>query len=260
MGCLYRLLLLFTATWHASFALEVHHVDHGHFGDEPHMDDPGFEHVPKKEIHELKVYDENGHNELHRAAAAGAKRAVRKILNKGMDIDCRHGDGMPGGGLTALAIAADRGHDEVVSFLLYRGANYELDNPLILAAAKGHTETCAHLITKGAKIDAPGATYPSALWAASVMGQTKAMELLLQKGANPELKDVNGTSMLDAANAAARAHHDGKTLENLIAMGGGDYKWSLYHLRAAIKGHSRHLPKNKGKLHNVVKEASKEDL
>jgi ankyrin repeat protein len=63
------------------------------------------------------------------------------------------------GGVTALLVASERGHADMVQFLLSRGANKEATNsggwtPLMLAAASRRAEVVALLLARGANPDA----------------------------------------------------------------------------------------------------------
>jgi ankyrin repeat protein len=65
-----------------------------------------------------------------------------------------------------LQAAAARGHIEIVSVLLEKGANVnaaggEYGSPLQAAVAEGHTEIVSILLEKGANVNAAGARYES---------------------------------------------------------------------------------------------------
>jgi ankyrin repeat protein len=80
-------------------------------------------------------------------------------------------DWQDNGGFTALMIASQFGHIEVVKLLLERGAKLDLQVP----------------------------SGPTALIIASAQGNTDVVKLLLESGANKELKTLEGKKALDYA-------------------------------------------------------------
>ncbi|KAI0280041.1 ankyrin repeat-containing domain protein [Russula aff. rugulosa BPL654] len=59
----------------------------------------------------INVQDQIGFTPLHTASGYGALEVVRLLLEHGADVEAKGTDGK-----TALQVAADRGHDEVVNF------------------------------------------------------------------------------------------------------------------------------------------------
>lgn len=89
---------------------------------------------------------------LHDAAASGDAEGVLSALASGADVNTRgeYGD-------TALNIAAEHGHDAVVSVLLGAGANIENSGgadktPLMNASLAGHINIVRALLGRGARI------------------------------------------------------------------------------------------------------------
>ncbi len=89
--------------------------------------------------------------DLHAAARAGDLAAVKAAVEKGADVNTRTEYGA-----TALSYACDRGHVEVVRFLIERGANvnradtFYQSTPLTWAAFNGHSEVVKLLLEHGA--------------------------------------------------------------------------------------------------------------
>ena len=94
---------------------------------------------------------------LASAARHGNVAAVEQIIaqERIRDVDVIPASSSSGGG-TALALAAEFGHLDVVSLLLARGADPDaadgdtMDTPLSRACAKGHVEVVAALKARSA--------------------------------------------------------------------------------------------------------------
>jgi ankyrin repeat protein len=97
-----------------------------------------------------------------------------------------------------LRTAADRGHEEVVAYLLSKGADHNAwsGDPLKNAAENGHLGTVKLLVEAGAELDDGGA-----LERAARQGRLAVVEYLLSKGADPQGGDN------DALIAACRGGH-----------------------------------------------------
>jgi ankyrin repeat protein len=142
---------------------------------------------------------------LVEAAGRGHYRRVRRLLDRGADIEGRDEDGV-----TALTAAAVLGQREVVEFLLDRGADIEARNwwgfsPLASAALAGRRDVVECLLDRGANIEAHGGDNgDTALAAAARWAQRDIVEYLLHRGA-----DIDSRDLLDrtALIAAAREGH-----------------------------------------------------
>lgn len=91
---------------------------------------------------------------IHGAAVDVNLADTELYLQKGADVNARNKDG-----LTPLIAAADKGHLEVVKFLVEKGADVNAkDNngrtPLIAAAPLGYLEMVKFLVDKGADVNA----------------------------------------------------------------------------------------------------------
>jgi outer membrane protein assembly factor BamB len=91
-------------------------------------------------------------DELFEAARAGDAARVRAILDKGVDVNAKARYGM-----TALSFAADRGVEAVVTLLLERGADVNVQDtfykmrPLDLALSNGHVAVAKLLLDRGSR-------------------------------------------------------------------------------------------------------------
>lgn len=122
------------------------------------------------------------------AAWEGDITKMKSLLKWGADVNWSG----PGGGTagTALGAAARNGRNDVVQFLLDRGANTEVKGkfdttPLLWTAREGHTETARLLLAKGADANARE-TFDgyTVLMHAIRGGHIEVVKLLLQNGAD----------------------------------------------------------------------------
>src|SRR5579862_7018293 len=97
-----------------------------------------------------------GPNQLFLAAENGNKDAVEAVLaKKGMKVNAKESTF----GMTALHVAASKGHTEIVELLLANGSDIEAKEetgrtPLHTAAFRGHATVVEVLIAKGANVNA----------------------------------------------------------------------------------------------------------
>jgi len=108
---------------------------------------------------------------------------VKDLLDKGEALDAKQN------GQTALHIAAMGGKVDIVTILIARGANVNIQDeqgitPLMLAAKEGRVETIQALIAQGAKLDAQDKLGENALHIAAAHGKKEAVTALLDRGAN----------------------------------------------------------------------------
>jgi len=102
-------------------------------------------------------------------------------------------------GRTALMIAANRGHADVVAYLLDQGANIEHtdrngDTALLLATY--HPKVVQLLIERGANINHQNNAGITTLMNAASFGKVPTVKLLLKAGADTELKGKAGETAL----------------------------------------------------------------
>ncbi|KAF3482696.1 ankyrin repeat domain-containing protein [Arthroderma uncinatum] len=160
-----------------------------------------------------------------KAAQAGSLVQVEMQIGEGADIESRH----VLTGRTALAVAAHCGNEEVVDYLLQKGAKFDIQEidgstPLHLAASRGHTgaiqvllsavedtnikdslgrtpfwvaaegghiDAARMLLAAGCKITARAKGQMTALHKAAIRGDCEMVAFLLQSGADIEAKDAD---------------------------------------------------------------------
>jgi len=124
---------------------------------------------------------------LQRAAYDGNTNEVRRLLDKGADVNAQYY------GITALMDAAAKGHAETVRLLLDKGADVNATRSnggtvLINAACYGHAECVRLLLGRGADVNAKSSSGWTALINAAAEGRTECVRLLLAHGANIEAR------------------------------------------------------------------------
>jgi ankyrin repeat protein len=206
---------------------------------------------------------------FHAAVHDGDATAVKRMIRAGkgdrntIDMDS---------GLTALGLAAQCGHDDVV-LILCKGASAEeihrpscnLLSPLMLAAAASHTDAmdvllhkaaaqeykdealtwaAAHgqvasmalLLAHGARAEHRDALGATPLHAAAAMGHGAAIDLLLEAGADPDAIDFDGDSAFSLAVRAGRVEAVRRLLQSMAAASGSTGQSAL--MFAAARGHA----------------------
>ncbi|CAE7946096.1 unnamed protein product [Symbiodinium sp. KB8] len=154
--------------------------------------------------------------ELQDAAAKGRAKAVRLLLDAGLDADfTAEADGQ-----TALMLASGNGHEEVVRLLLEAGAAKDLMYPkthghtaLMLASAAGHAGVVGLLMEAAADPALRGRHGHTALMLASLSGRAEVLRLLLEASPAKDLQDVFGQSALMSASHAGHTAAVGLLLE-----------------------------------------------
>jgi ankyrin repeat protein len=148
------------------------------------------------------AHDEKGQLALYRALRAGSlKVAAQLIAHPQAQVDARNAAGE-----TPLMMAALRGQVEIARALLERGAQAHFAgwSPLHYAASGPEWRVLELLVSKGAMVDARSPNGSTPLMMASRYGSEAAVQLLLDKGANPALKNDLGLSAADFARQVGR--------------------------------------------------------
>ena len=181
---------------------------------------------------DVNIADGSDFTPLYLASYDGYIEVVQHLLAAGAEIDTRSGDG----GWSPLQTAADRGQDDVARELIAAGADVNF------RSAKGYTamyyaakskkassrDIIKMLAVAGADVNARcNGYYP--LHMAADNGYYESVKLLLEYGANPNLRDKDNDSALDIAmrhgykqTTAYIQQYGGQTNSYSKSSGGGD--------------------------------------
>ena len=164
--------------------------------------------------------------QLYAAAIRGDITRLKKLLRRGADVNKRLYV-MPGDlfrGDTPLHAAAGRGHEDIVAFLLVKGADVDIvghqgKTPLHAAVEMGHERVAKLLLVYDADVNAhqPGNMGWTPLHWAAYKADIQIIGLLLRKGADINAKDVLGRTALHEA--AFRGH---KSAVEILLLKGAD--------------------------------------
>ncbi|CAN5356997.1 ankyrin repeat domain-containing protein [soil metagenome] len=146
--------------------------------------------------------DPKGQLGIIMALQDGELKAADAIASSpGFKVDARNASGE-----TALMMAALTGRLEWVKRLLKQGASVHQEgwSPIHYAAAGPEPEVIAYLLDKGAPLNAPSPNGTTPLMMASQYGAIDGATLLLQRGADPTLRNSQGWTATDFAQRADR--------------------------------------------------------
>lgn len=157
--------------------------------------------------------------ELILAAAAGSLEGVRLALEDGAAVDTVR----PEGQMTALHLAAQKGHVAVAEHLLRCGAWHGWDSeygyqPLHWASIRGHKPMVELLLAHGVDVDAQTELGAAALHNAVESGYVEIARSLLDAGADVHLQ---GESSVGPVSVLQQA-------EDMLAQSGGQGQQSLW--------------------------------
>ncbi|MFG6449108.1 ankyrin repeat domain-containing protein [Roseateles sp. BYS180W] len=151
---------------------------------------------------DVNARDEQGYTPLHQAIREESANAVKALLASAeLDVAA-----ITPAGETPLMLAAIKGQLGWCQALVQRGApvNEPGWNALHYAASGPSHEVVAWLLKQGATVDARAPNGNTALMMALGYGSISAAELLLQAGADPELRNDKGLNTWDYARMAGR--------------------------------------------------------
>lgn len=102
---------------------------------------------------------------------------------------------------SVLMLAALKGHTNLVKILVDKGAQVNKSGwtPLHYAASGGHVDIITHLLAHQAHIDAESPNGTTPLMMAAMYGSPQAVKVLIQAGADLQLKNQLGLSAWDFA-------------------------------------------------------------
>jgi ankyrin repeat protein len=165
--------------------------------------------------------NENG--VLHYAAMGGSVEIVNLMLDSGQDINAQNAQNQ--GGVTPLMAAVFNNRQEVVKFLLEKGADIEASDsygrtPLSMAVQENKQELVKFLLDKGADIETLDTYAYTPLYVARATGNVDMAQLLLDNGANVD----------DPVGWAARALNN----ENFNWKSKSSEHFRIYYLPASV--------------------------
>ncbi|KAJ4345321.1 uncharacterized protein N0V89_011451 [Didymosphaeria variabile] len=170
---------------------------------------------------------------IYWASFLGLRQTLSHLFNKPhLDVDCvqgKHG--------TALQAAAFRGYEEIMRFLMCKGASVNakgglFQTPLQSAAVGGYTHIVELLLQANADVNVEGGRCGSALRAAASRGHEVIVSKLLHAGAKVDLTGpVHGTAL----QLAAHKGHD-KIVQMLVQHGADPNIQGGAHVVALLAG------------------------
>ena len=138
------------------------------------------------QVAEIDARDFRGSTSLHRAAENGHFKVVQLLCHSRAEIDSKDNDGQ-----TPIFHAIQReNHEALVSYLLSCGADIETKN------RKGVNSL---QVVAGADINAPGPRTMRPLHRAAYNDHVTVLQILLEHGANADLRDDDGWCALHGA-------------------------------------------------------------
>jgi FOG: Ankyrin repeat len=139
---------------------------------------------------------------IHEAAAAGLLEQVQALIENSPQLL----DQVSGHGFTPLGLATHFGKEDIVRFLLAKGADPNIQSqngynvyPIHAAIGSGFDGIAKMLIEAGAEVNVLQASRISPLHLASQSGNIDLIILLLENGANVEVKNDMGKTPSDLA-------------------------------------------------------------
>jgi hypothetical protein len=127
---------------------------------------------------------------LFEIAGSGALKELKQVItNRNPDINYIAPDGW-----SPLLIAVANGHDEIVKYLLKKGAKPNIYNklgasPLLFSSWYGNESLCRVLLKYGANVNQQDMEGLTPLMRATIRGHSSIAKYLLENGADPQIKD-----------------------------------------------------------------------
>jgi len=149
---------------------------------------------------DLSAPDYSGRTALHVAASSGKQDMVQWLLERGASVHARDSNNE-----TPLLVAAKAGNEEIVQTLRECGASHglspsDLGDILVWQAGQGRLDQLRCLLTAGAHPDVScNVNGNTALHAAIEGDQLEMCELLLQRGASVQVPNKYGHTAVDVA-------------------------------------------------------------
>ncbi|XP_067661682.1 ankyrin repeat domain-containing protein 50-like [Haliotis asinina] len=188
----------------------------------------------------LSIIDRFGINILHSACLGGDVEVVKYVLSENMlNINSREQCGR-----TAVMLAAENGHKDLVVVLADNGADVSLvdrtgDNILHCACRGGGVEVVKYILSKKmVYIDSKGHYDKTPVMLAGRNGHTEVVKLLVNYGANLSLRDTYGHNILHSA--CSEGHVDVVKYilsKDIVDINSEGYKRRTPMMLAAMVGH-----------------------
>ncbi|KAK9682305.1 hypothetical protein RND81_10G064300 [Saponaria officinalis] len=144
-----------------------------------------------------KKTDYDGRSPLHLAASRGHEDIVQFLIQEGVDVNV-----LDNFGTTPLMEAVKNGHDKVADLLRKKGATLDVKDVgtvLCTAVASGDTEFLKRLLSNGINPNSKDYDHRTPLHVAASQGLYLLAKMLVDAGANVFLKDRWGDTPLDEA-------------------------------------------------------------
>ena len=182
----------------------------------------------------IELSDRAGGTPLHRAVAASAREVVELLLDRGADINAVHGaghgsaSGYPPAGLQPIDLAlwldnywGVHGDIDMARLLLDRGVDYDLT----IASALGDIDHVSSILeADSSRVNEARSCGKRALSSALQFGHRDIVELLLERGADPNLPEGENAPRGSALHIASRAG-DRSMVELLLDHGADPNSW-----------------------------------
>ncbi|XP_062509618.1 transient receptor potential cation channel subfamily A member 1-like isoform X2 [Corticium candelabrum] len=166
-----------------------------------------FDHARLADMHNclwndiLKVADLCQSSLLHLAVKSRSLPVVKMCLEQNIDIKLQQKDD----GNTAMHTACELGCMKIIELFvehdssIVKSQNHQKQTPLHRAAVFCRDDVVAYLLSKGAEVDAIDIYGNTPLLCAACHGSTSAIEVLVQNGVNPTIRNHQGCTVLHAA-------------------------------------------------------------